>query len=72
MRELSTDAMAVGIILVILLLLALGITGRGDYEEALLIEQEYCEMVDLWGQTNGRDGHPDWRKLYAEACTHER
>ena len=69
MRELTTDTMAVGIILVILLLLALGITGRGDYEEALLIEQEYCEMVDLWGQTNGRDGHPDWRKLYAEACT---
>ncbi len=58
-----------GIILVILLLLALGITGRGDHEEALLIEQEYCEMVDLWGQTNGRDGHPDWRQLYQQVCT---
>ena len=69
MRELSTDAMAVGIVLVILLLLTMGIVGRGDYEEALLIEQEYCEMVDLWGQTNGRDGHPDWRKLYQQACT---
>lgn len=57
-----------GIILVILLLLALGIVGRGDYEEALLIEQEYCEMVDLWGKTNGRDGHPDWRKLYSTVC----
>lgn len=72
MRDLSTDAMSVGIILVILLLLTMGIVGRGDYEEALLVEQEYCEMVDLWGQTNGRDGHPDWRKLYAEACTRER
>ena len=69
MRDLSTDAMTVGIILVILLLLALGITGRGDYEEALLVEQEYCEMVELWGQTNGRDGHPDWRKLYQQVCT---
>ena len=58
-----------GIILVILLLLTMGIVGRGDYEEALLLEQEYCEMVDLWGQTNGRDGHPDWRKLYQQACT---
>lgn len=58
-----------GIILVILLLLTMGIVGRGDYEEALLVEQEYCEMVDLWGQTNGRDGHPDWRKLYQQACT---
>jgi len=69
MRDLSTDAMSVGIILVILLLLTMGIVGRGDYEEALLLEQEYCEMVDLWGQTNGRDGHPDWRKLYQQACT---
>ena len=68
MRELSTDAMAAGIILVILMLTALGIVGQGDYEEALLVEQEYCEMVDLWGQTNGRDGHPDWRKLYQQAC----
>lgn len=58
-----------GIVLVILLLLTMGIVGRGDYEEALLVEQEYCEMVDLWGQTNGRDGHPDWRKLYQQACT---
>lgn len=58
-----------GIILVILLLLALGIVGRGDYEEALLVEQEYCEMVELWGQTNGRDGHPDWRQLYQQVCT---
>jgi len=69
MRDLSTDARGVGIILVILLLLTMGIVGRGDYEEALLVEQEYCEMVDLWGQTNGRDGHPDWRKLYQQACT---
>jgi hypothetical protein len=69
MRDLSTDAMTVGIILVILLLLALGITGRGDYEDALMVEQEYCEMVELWGQTNGRDGHPDWRKLYQQVCT---
>jgi hypothetical protein len=61
--------MTVGIILVILLLLALGITGRGDYEDALMVEQEYCEMVELWGQTNGRDGHPDWRKLYQQVCT---
>ena len=71
MRDLSSDAYAVGLIAIILLLLALGIVGRGDYEDALMVEQEYCEMVYLWGQTNGRDGHPDWRKLYAEACTDE-
>ena len=69
MRDLSTDALSVAIVITILLLLALGIVGRGDYEDALMVEQEYCEMVDLWGKTNGRDGHPDWRKLYQQACT---
>lgn len=68
MKELSTDAMALGIIAIILIITAFGIAGQGDYEEALVIEQEYCEMVKLWGQTNGRDGHPDWRKLYSTVC----
>ena len=68
MRELSTDAIALGIIAIILIITAFGIAGQGDYEEALAIEQEYCEMVELWGQTNGRDGHPDWRKLYSTVC----
>ncbi len=69
MKELSTDAMALGIIAIILIFTAFGIAGQGDYEEALQIEKEYCEMVDLWGQTNGRDGHPDWRQLYQQVCT---
>jgi hypothetical protein len=68
MKELSTDAIALGIIAIILIITAFGIAGQGDYEEALVIEQEYCEMVELWGQTNGRDGHPDWRKLYSTVC----
>ena len=68
MKELSTDAMALGIIAIILIITAFGIAGQGDYEEALVIEQEYCEMVELWGQTNGRDGHPDWRKLHSTVC----
>ena len=57
--------------MIILLLTGLAIGGQGDYEEALLIQQEYCEMVELWGQTNGRDGHPDWRKLYPTVCKGE-
>ena len=68
MKELSTDAMALGIIAIILIITAFGIAGQGDYEEALVIEQEYCEMVELWGQTNGRDGHPDWRGVYQKTC----
>ena len=51
MKDLSTDAMALGLIAVILILTAFGIAGQGDYEDALVVEQEYCEMVDLWGKT---------------------
>jgi len=71
MKQLSTDAMALGLIAVILIFTAFGIAGQGDYEDAIVVEQEYCEMVDLWGKTNGRDGHPDWRKLYQQVCTGE-
>lgn len=58
-------------ILMVLAFLALGIVGRGDYEDAVAQQDIYCEFVELWGQTNGRDGHPDFRGIYAEACGNE-
>jgi hypothetical protein len=69
MKELSTDAWAVVLVAVILFLFMLGIVGQADYEEELLQQDIYCEFVDLWGQTNGRDGHPDFRGIYETACT---
>lgn len=40
------------------LLIAMGIVGQSDFEEAERQEAEYCEMVKLWKQTNGQAGWP--------------
>jgi hypothetical protein len=59
------------IVSVILFITVMGAVGRGDYEEELMQQDIYCEFVELWGQTNGRDGHPDFRGIYETACTDE-
>ena len=68
MKELKATHVA---ILVVLAFLAFGIAGQGDYEDALAQQDIYCEFVELWGQTNGRDGHPDFRGIYETACSNE-
>lgn len=68
MRELKAGHI---VILMVLVFLALGIVGRGDYEDAVAQQDIYCEFVELWGQTNGRDGHPDFRGIYETACSNE-
>lgn len=40
------------------LLIAMGIVGQSDFEEAERQQAEYCEMVKLWKQTNGQKGWP--------------
>ena len=52
----------------LLVVIAFGIVGQGDYEDAVAQEDIYCDFVDLWEKTNGKDGHPDWRGIYAKAC----
>ena len=69
MKELKAGHIA---ILIVLGFLALGIVGRGDYDDAVAQEDIYCEFVELWGQTNGRDGHPDFRGIYATTCGNEK
>ena len=40
------------------LLIAMGIVGQSDFEEAERQHAEYCEMVKLWKQTKGQAGWP--------------
>lgn len=40
------------------IVIAMGIVGHSDFEEAARQEAEYCEMVKLWKQTNGQAGWP--------------
>ena len=42
-------------------LVAFGIVGQADYEEAGRQHEEYCEMVKLWKQTKGEAGWPAFR-----------
>lgn len=46
------------ILAVIGLVAAMGIAGQADYEEEQRQAEQYCEMVQLWKQTNGRQGWP--------------
>ena len=40
------------------IIIAMGIVGQADFEEAERQQAEYCEMVKLWKQTKGQAGWP--------------
>ena len=40
------------------IIIAMGIVGQSDFEEAERQQDEYCAMVKLWKQTNGQSGWP--------------
>lgn len=44
--------------LLAVLVVAMCLVGADDYEEAKRQEQHYCDMVQLWKQTNGEQGWP--------------
>jgi len=47
------------VILIAIALIALaGIVGQSDFEEEQRQQEEYCDMVKLWKQTNGQAGWP--------------
>ena len=45
----------------IAIIIAFGIVGQADCEEAERQHDEYCEMVKLWKQTKGEAGWPAFR-----------
>ena len=46
------------ILAIIGLIVAMGIVGQSDLEEAERQQAEYCDMVKLWNQTKGQSGWP--------------
>lgn len=54
---------------VMVFLLAAGLAGQSDYEEALRAEQAYCINVKLFKDTRGEQGWPDYDENYDEMCT---
>lgn len=53
----------------VVFLLAAGLAGQSDYEEALRAEKAYCSNVKLFNETNGTRGWPDYDEKYDEVCT---
>lgn len=50
-------------------LIIAGFAGQSDYEDALLEEQFYCEMVTEHEMSNGEHGWPDYKEIYDSACS---
>lgn len=46
------------ILAIIGIVIAMGIVGQSDFEEEQRQDDQYCEMVKLWKQTNGEKGWP--------------
>lgn len=44
--------------LVLLAIVAFGLVGQSDMEEEQRQADQYCDMVKLWKETNGRAGWP--------------
>ena len=40
---------------------SLALVGTGDYEEAKASHYRYCEMVQIWNETNGDAGWPPYK-----------
>ena len=41
---------------------------KGEYEIQRVESEEYCFMVELWRQSNGENGWPDYEHKYDEVC----
>lgn len=49
-------------------IVALGVVGQMDFEDAIASENHYCEMVTLYKESNGQYGWPDYEDNYDEIC----
>lgn len=52
---------------VILFITVLGIIGNADMEEEISQQEFYCENVAIWIDSNGENGHPNFRGVDCEA-----
>jgi len=52
---------------VILFITVLGILGNADMEEEISQQEFYCENVAIWIDSNGENGHPNFRGVDCEA-----
>lgn len=52
---------AVGLILILAILCAMGVVGSGDYQEAVMLQDEYCANLAVWDASGGSEGWPPYQ-----------
>jgi hypothetical protein len=59
--EQETKDIAKGVIIILLILVVMGLVGSGDYQEAVLLQKEYCANLAVWDASGGEDGWPPYQ-----------
>jgi len=59
--EKETKDIGKSVIIVLLILVAMGLVGSGDYQEAVLLQKEYCANLAVWDASNGSEGWPPYQ-----------
>lgn len=58
---------ALGVI-VSIVIACYSLVSKGDRDTAVVMESEYCEMVDLYNSSQGQQGWPDFKHKYEDMC----
>ena len=56
------------ILLVLAAILLIGVVGALDKQRLEVEQRQYCRMHEMWIQSGGDVGWPDYNKNYAEVC----
>ena len=56
------------ILCALVMIAAILIVGRMDYDDAVKAESDYCASVKAWRVTGGHAGHPDYKGIAGEVC----
>lgn len=56
------------ILLVVAVILLVGLVGALDKERLDVEQRQYCRMHEMWIQSGGEVGWPDYNGNYAEVC----
>lgn len=64
-EQIKTRLMICGFLVVVFIL---AVVSNEDKKADEYQEQEYCSMVELYQQTNGEAGWPDFKHTYNKSC----
>ena len=51
---------------IILFVIGMGILGNADMEEEISNQEWYCGNVDIWIDSKGENGHPNYKGIDCE------